>query len=201
MQAKKLLPAIKELLCSCDTTLEAILEGPIALPSVDVFRDGGPDYFGDRLVIYCRDCFKLFSLVSGQTDGHCFGWSHTAPNLGCATAPVNHHDFLVAWYRGITILKSGGNMTDQPNDETKKPHEFQIQIDRTHYTVAKEQMTGSELRQVPNPPIGPERDLFEVVPGHPDRKVGENDSIEIKSGARFFTAPAHINPGKREVTA
>ena len=92
-------------------------------------------------------------------------------------------------------------MTDQLKDEPKKSHEFQIQIDRTHYTVAKEQMTGSELRQVPTPPIGPERDLFEVVPGHPDRKVSENDLIEIKSGARFFTAPAHINPGKRDVIA
>jgi len=106
---RNLLPTIKELLRSCDSTLKAVLEGPIALPSVNVFRDGGSDHFGDRLVIDCRDCFKLLCLVGGQTDGHCFGWSHTVPNLGCATAPVNHHDFLVAWYLGINILRSGGN--------------------------------------------------------------------------------------------
>ncbi|MBI5851765.1 MAG: hypothetical protein HZB39_12175 [Planctomycetes bacterium] len=74
-------------------------------------------------------------------------------------------------------------------------HEFQIQIDRVHYTVAQERMTGSEIRRVPPTPIGPERDLFEVVPGHPDNKVDDNEVIEIRNGKRFFTAPGTINPG------
>lgn len=83
-----------------------------------------------------------------------------------------------------------------PPDE-KKPEskEFKIQIDRVHYTVSKSEMTGREIRRVPSTPIGPERDLFEVVPGHPDRKVGDSDVVEITNGKRFFTAPAHINPG------
>lgn len=56
-------------------------------------------------------------------------------------------------------------------------------------------MTGAEIREVPPTPIGHDRDLFEVVPGHPDRKIEDTDVIEIKDGKRFFTAPAHINPG------
>jgi hypothetical protein len=63
------------------------------------------------------------------------------------------------------------------------PHEFQIQIDRVHYTVTKHEMTGAE---------------FEVVPGAPDRKIADKDVVEIRNGKRFFTAPAQINPGSVE---
>lgn len=79
------------------------------------------------------------------------------------------------------------------------PREFRIQIDRVHYTVQQDRMTGVEIRRVPDPPIGPERDLFEVVPGHPDNKVEDDEVIEIKNGKRFFTAPGTINPGAQLV--
>lgn len=74
---------------------------------------------------------------------------------------------------------------------------FQIQIDRVHYTVTQEFMTGADLRQVPSTPIGPDRDLFEVVPGGTDKKIEDNETVQIREGERFFTAPAHINPGAR----
>jgi hypothetical protein len=76
------------------------------------------------------------------------------------------------------------------------PHEFHIQIDRVHYTVTQRQMTGEQLRQVPPTPIGPDRDLFEVVPGGTDRKIADDEVVEIRDGKRFFTAPAQINPGR-----
>ena len=76
-----------------------------------------------------------------------------------------------------------------------KHHEFHIQIDRVHYTVTKHFMTGEQLRHVPSPPIGPDRDLFEVIPGGTDRKISDNEEVEIRDGKRFFTAPAQINPG------
>ena len=79
--------------------------------------------------------------------------------------------------------------------QEKGGREFQIQIDRVHYTVAKRELTGTELRQVPPTPIGPERDLFEVVPGGQDRKIENADVVEIHNGQRFFTAPGQINPG------
>ncbi len=72
---------------------------------------------------------------------------------------------------------------------------FQIQIDRKHYTVAEKQMTGSQLRALPSPPIGSDRDLFEVVPGGTDRKIGDAEVVEMRDGLRFFSAPAQINPG------
>jgi len=80
-----------------------------------------------------------------------------------------------------------------------KPHKeehFQIQIDRVHFTVTQEKMTGAELRHVPPTPIGPDRDLFEVVPGGVDKKIDDTFVVEIHNGMRFFTAPAQINPGR-----
>lgn len=84
-------------------------------------------------------------------------------------------------------------------DETAGPNgpeRITIQIDRVHYEVDVKQMTGEQLRHLPQPPIGPDRDLFEVVPGHSDRKIGDDEEVELRNGTRFFTAPAHINPGR-----
>jgi len=91
-------------------------------------------------------------------------------------------------------------MTNETSPEHgKHPVQFQIQIDRTHYTVTDPQMTGAEIRRVPPTPIGTERDLFEVVPGGQDRKIEDSDVVEIRNGQRFFTAPAQINPGSNRL--
>jgi hypothetical protein len=91
---------------------------------------------------------------------------------------------------------TGKGVATMTADQDKKPHSFHIQIDRVHYPIESKQMTGTQLRQLPTPPIGSERDLFEVVPGHPDNKVDDAETIAIHDGMRFFTAPAHINPGR-----
>lgn len=85
--------------------------------------------------------------------------------------------------------------TDQPDLGGGGHDTFNIQIDRKHYKVSQAEMTGVELRKVPPTPIPPERDLFVVVPGHPDRKIENDDIVEIQNGLRFFTAPGTINPG------
>jgi hypothetical protein len=76
------------------------------------------------------------------------------------------------------------------------PDQFQIQIDRVHFTVEVAQISGSDLRKLPTPPIGADRDLFEVVPGGTDLKILDDALIELRNGKRFFSAPAQINPGK-----
>ena len=88
---------------------------------------------------------------------------------------------------------------ERPNqDGLDKPEPdkvFTIQIDRVEYKVSDEKLTGAMLRRVPPTPIPPERDIFQVIPGHPDKKVKDDDTIEIHDGLRFFTAPNTINPG------
>lgn len=82
------------------------------------------------------------------------------------------------------------------NEDRKEPdHEYKIQIDRAHYEVEKEVLTGAQLRALPKPDIGPERDLFEVLPGEDDLKIELTTMVKMKNGLRFFTAPGHINPG------
>jgi len=78
--------------------------------------------------------------------------------------------------------------------------EFEIQIDRKMYKVNLKHMTGLQLRALSLPPIGPDRDLFEVVPGGTDRKIDNEEVVEIRNGLRFFSAPAQINPGAEKFT-
>lgn len=84
---------------------------------------------------------------------------------------------------------------DHDGKSPEEPHHFEIQIDRVHYTVTKEEMTGAEIRAVPPTPIGADRDLFEVMPGGTDLKIDYTHTVHIRSGMRFFTAPVQINPG------
>jgi hypothetical protein len=82
-----------------------------------------------------------------------------------------------------------------PRPDKPKDHPYTIKIDRTVYKVDAEQMTGLQLRQLSNPPIGADRDLFEVVPGGSDVKILDEQVVQMRDGLRFFTAPAQINPG------
>jgi hypothetical protein len=80
-------------------------------------------------------------------------------------------------------------------DDGPKPPKFEIKIDRTDYEVHEAVLTGAKLRALPKPPIGPDRDLFEVVPGGSDLKIEADTRVTMRDGLRFFTAPAQINPG------
>jgi hypothetical protein len=110
---------------------------------------------------------------------------------------------MLPWFKAtttvLTNLEDKMSTNSQADEKTEKndkhPKKFQVQIDRMHYTVTSEHMTGLQLRALPSPPIGADRDLFEVVPGGSDRKIGDSQVVEIRNGIRFFTAPAQINPG------
>ena len=75
------------------------------------------------------------------------------------------------------------------------PKGFRIRIDRTDYIVAEEKLSGAQLRELPSPPIPPDRDLYQVIAGHEDRKIKDDDTVHMYDGLRFFTAPNTINPG------
>ena len=91
-------------------------------------------------------------------------------------------------------------MTNQHHEhahDTEKQQEqaFNIKIDRKEYKVHQHELTGSQLRHLVNPLIGADRDLFEVIPGGSDRKIGNDEEVTLREGMRFFTAPTQINPG------
>lgn len=71
-----------------------------------------------------------------------------------------------------------------------------IHIDKDTFKVDQTSMIGTELRALPTPPIGSDRDVFEVVPGPADDiLIGNDQAVELKDGMHFFTAPSTINPG------
>ncbi len=89
---------------------------------------------------------------------------------------------------------------NQIPDKDKVDHKvFIIQIDRAKYEWIDEKIDGAQLRCLPKPPIPRERDLFQVVPGHPDLKIKDDDTVQVHDGLRFFTAPSTINPGANGV--
>jgi Multiubiquitin len=92
-------------------------------------------------------------------------------------------------------------MTESSSPEaTKKPPEPQkqivIHIDRKQYKVREKEMTGSELRVLPDPDIGPEFDLWLEVRGGEDQRIENDQPVKLKDGMHFFTAPSVINPGR-----
>lgn len=97
--------------------------------------------------------------------------------------------------------KKGGEGSSGPghggddNSHGQGHDKFKIKIDREDFVVRQEVLTGAELRRLPNPDIGADRDLFEVVPGGSDKKIELTNRVKMRDGLRFFTAPAQINPG------
>lgn len=86
-------------------------------------------------------------------------------------------------------------MNDQ-HDDKKKNEKFEIKIDRADFEVKGSTITGAQLRHLPKPPIGPDRDLFLTVSGPgDDRLIEDAEVVVLEKHMRFFTAPAHITPG------
>ena len=80
------------------------------------------------------------------------------------------------------------------------PGTLHIQVDRQDIEVSPARLhdgalTGRDIRELATPPIGADRDLFEIVSGGSDRKIEDGDTVEIRDHLRFFSAPRNINPG------
>lgn len=82
------------------------------------------------------------------------------------------------------------------NEKPPKPSkQITILIDRTEYKVAAAELTGAQIRALPNPDIGPEFDLWIEVPNGEDRKIANDQVVKLKNGTHFFSSHSHINPG------
>ena len=75
-----------------------------------------------------------------------------------------------------------------------------IRLDRQDIEVSPNDLhdgtlTGHQIRELAKPPIGGDRDIFEIVPGGSDKKITDDDTVAIRDHLRFFSAPRNINPG------
>ncbi len=107
--------------------------------------------------------------------------------------PGQADDIKVAITDAVS-LKPGMHFKSRPREV---PEKFIIHIDHKTYLATTSVMTGAELRQLAQPPIGPDRDLFRVVPGQADDiKVANTDAVALQKGMQFYSAPGTINPGQ-----
>ena len=110
------------------------------------------------------------------------GPGNPTPGEGGAAGPVTHTG------------ESGMPTPAEP------PGGFHIRLDRVDLMVPPDRLTdgkltGRQIRELADPPIGADRDVFEIVPGGSDRKIDDDTGVEIRNWMRFFSAPGVINPG------
>jgi len=70
-----------------------------------------------------------------------------------------------------------------------------IVIDRRSYDAPRNPMTGAELRQLAEPHIGPDRDLYLDRPGTRGVLILNEERVELHPGMHFFSVPKHIHEG------
>ena len=70
-----------------------------------------------------------------------------------------------------------------------------IFIDETEYQVEVGEIAGRDLRQAPEAPIAPDRDLWREAPDGLDELVEDEQIVVIEKDVRFFTVARHITPG------
>jgi len=79
--------------------------------------------------------------------------------------------------------------------EDKSKDEFVIHVDRQEFKVPGPTISGTEIRTLPSPPIGPDFDIYEEVPGGDDKLIEDSTVVGLKNGLHFFSVPKTINPG------
>lgn len=81
-------------------------------------------------------------------------------------------------------------------DDKEDGHAIPIFIDDVKYEAPSRRMTGADLRALPRPPIGADRDLWLETPGPKDDVlIRPEQTYDVRPGSKFYTAPSTINPG------
>jgi hypothetical protein len=70
-----------------------------------------------------------------------------------------------------------------------------VSINRLRYAVRDVEMMGAALRRLAHPPIPPEDDLFLQSETGSDRRVGDDDVIELSHRTTLYTVPRSIVAG------
>jgi hypothetical protein len=86
------------------------------------------------------------------------------------------------------------NMSDKHHESEHS--NVPVYIDRVHYDVPGHHVLGQVLRNLPNPPVSDDRDLWEEIQGPVDDELIRPDkTYEVKTWTHYYTSPKTINPG------
>jgi len=88
-----------------------------------------------------------------------------------------------------------GTMMAKPDAALNRQGGISVIIDNATCFAPARQLSGDELRNLPEPPVGPDRDLWLEVHGGLDRIIQPGDKVDLHAQMRFFTVPRVINPG------
>jgi hypothetical protein len=74
---------------------------------------------------------------------------------------------------------------------SKEQDQLEIVVDAERFTVAGRTMSGSQIKALARKDL--QHQLFLEGPGdRPDRRVKEEDSVQLRSGMRFYTVPPAV---------
>src|SRR3954447_24159627 len=73
---------------------------------------------------------------------------------------------------------------------------IKIEIDEEPFRLDVHELTAEQLRALPDPDIGADRDLYLEAKHGDDELIEAGKLVHLKDEMRFFTAPATINPGR-----
>jgi len=73
------------------------------------------------------------------------------------------------------------------SEQEAKHKKFVIFIDQQKFDVEQTTLSGAQLKALAGKPG--DYQLFEEVPGQPDKAISDSESVTIKDGLRFFTVP------------
>jgi hypothetical protein len=94
------------------------------------------------------------------------------------------------------LIKLAAEASMQNPSHAEEHRVVPITIDEVKYNAPSNKMTGQQLRNVPQPPVPANRDLWLEEPGPKDDElIRPEGTYEIKPGSRYYTAPSTINPG------
>ena len=79
---------------------------------------------------------------------------------------------------------------------SQKEPSYNIVIDKSHYKVNSDNLTGMQIKTIGSVISGYE--LWQEVPGKNDLLLLDDTIVEIKSGMRFFSTKSTIDPGEKK---
>src|ERR1700678_4015713 len=91
----------------------------------------------------------------------------------------------------------GADMSDTATTQAERliHPPIPIFIDRRPYEATRDPMTGAELRELAQPHIGPDRDLYLDKPGTGGILIGDDEQVDLEPGMHFFSVPKQIHEG------
>jgi hypothetical protein len=89
-----------------------------------------------------------------------------------------------------------GIMMEKRDSASSQQGGISVIIDGATCFAPSRQLTGAELRQLPEPQVGADRDLWQEADGGLDRMIHPGDEVDLHAQLRFFTVPRVINPGR-----